>query len=83
MLKFSLITISCIIKTRRFILRGPRLSSLNSLDAYPFSHQDLDIVLGLLKPRRTNGLVVGIAIDSTVRYLWSKARILRARRLIL
>jgi hypothetical protein len=83
MLKFSLITMSCIIKTRRFILRGPRLSLLHSLDAYPFICLDLEIVLGLLKPCRANGLVVGIAIDSTGRYLHSKARILRARRLIL
>jgi hypothetical protein len=29
----------------------------------------------LLKPRGTNGLVVGIAIGSTARYFWSKARI--------
>jgi hypothetical protein len=83
MLKFSLITMSCIIKTRRFILRGLRLSSLRSLDAYPFIRLDLEIALGLLKPRGTNGLVVGIAIGSTARYLRSKARILRARRLIL
>jgi hypothetical protein len=74
---------SCIIKTRRFIMRGPRLSSLHSLDAYPFICLDLEITLGLLKPCGTNGLVVGIAIGSTSRYLRSKARILRAKRLIL
>jgi hypothetical protein len=81
-LKFSLITMSCIIKTRRFILRGLRLSLLRSLDAYPFTHLDLEIALGLLKPHGTNGLMVGIAIGSTTRYLRSKARILRARRRI-
>jgi hypothetical protein len=47
-LKFSLITMSCIIKTRRFILRGVTQSSLRCLDAYPIIRLDLEIVLGLL-----------------------------------
>jgi hypothetical protein len=50
MLKFLLITMSYIIKTRRFILRGPRLPSLLSLGVYPFIHLDLGIGLGLLRP---------------------------------
>jgi hypothetical protein len=83
MLKFSLITMSCIIKIRRSTLRFPRLSSLHSLDAYPFTRLDLEIALGSLRLRGTNGLVGGITIGSIAGYLHKKARILRARRLIL
>jgi hypothetical protein len=83
MLKFSLITMSCIIKIRRFILRDPRLCLLYSLNAYHFTHLDLEIVLGLLRLHRTNGLVGGIAIGSIARYLQKKTRVLRARRLML
>jgi hypothetical protein len=82
MLKFSLITTSYIIKTRRFILRGLRLPSLHSLGAYPFIHLDLRITLGLIRLRKINGLVVGIVIGSTVRCLRNRAMISMAKKLI-
>jgi hypothetical protein len=75
MLKFSLIIISCTIKTRRFILRGSRLPSLLSLGVYTFIHLDLGIALGLLKPREISGLVVGIVTGSTIRFLRNRATI--------
>jgi hypothetical protein len=75
MLKFSLIIMSCTIKTRRFILRGPRLPSVFSLGVYPFIHLDLGITLGLLKPCEISGLVVEIVTGSTVRCLRNRATI--------
>jgi hypothetical protein len=81
-LKFSLVTTSYIIKTRRFILRGPRLPSLHSLGAYPFIHLDLGITLGLLKPRGINEPVVGIVTGSSVRCLQNRAMISQAKKLI-
>jgi hypothetical protein len=65
MLRFLLITMSYITRTRRFILKGPRLPSLHSLGAYIFTHLGLGIALGLLPLRGTSGLVAGIATSST------------------
>jgi hypothetical protein len=81
-MKFSLITMSYIIKTRRFILRGLRLPSLHSLGAYPFTHLDLGITPGLLGPHRINGLVVGIETGSIVRCVRNRAMICMAKKLI-
>jgi hypothetical protein len=75
--RFSLTTTSFIIKIRRFILRGPRPSSLRSLGAYPFIRLGLEIVPDLLWLRGTNGQVGVMAIGSTARYLWRKLRILK------
>jgi hypothetical protein len=61
MLRSSLIIRSYIIKTRKFILRGPRLLSLRSLGAFLFTHLGLGIGLGLLWLHRISGLVVGLA----------------------
>jgi hypothetical protein len=83
MLKFSLITMSYIIKTRRFIMRGPILASLHNLGIYPFIHLDLGIMLCLLRLRGINGLVVGIVIGSTIRCLRNRAMISKAKKLIL
>jgi hypothetical protein len=80
MLKFLFITMSYIIKIRRFILRGLRLPSLLSLDVYPFIHLDLGITLGLLRPHRINGLMVGIVTGSTVRCLQNRAMISKAKK---
>jgi hypothetical protein len=82
MLKFSLMTTSYIIKTRRFIFRGSRLPSLHSLGAYSFTHLDLGIVLGLLRPHGINVLVVEIVTNSTVRCLRNRAMISMAKKLI-
>jgi hypothetical protein len=82
MLKFSLITTSYIIKTRRVIFRGPRLPSLHSLGVYPFIHLDLGIALGLLWPCGINGLVVGIVTGSKLRCLRNRAMISKAKKLI-
>jgi hypothetical protein len=40
---FSLITMSCTIKTRKFIWKGPTLHSLRNLVAYLFIHPILEI----------------------------------------
>jgi hypothetical protein len=69
MLRFLLITMSYITRTRGFILKGPRLHSLHSLGAYLFTHVGLGITLGLLPLRRTSGLVAGIATGSTAKCL--------------
>jgi hypothetical protein len=60
MLRFSLITMSYITRTRRFILRGLRLPSLHSLGAYLLTHLGLGIALGLLPLYGISGLVAGI-----------------------
>jgi hypothetical protein len=81
-LKFLLIIMSYIIKTRRFILTGLRLPSLHSLGAYPFTHLNLGIALVLLRPHKINGLVVGIVTSSTVRCLQNRVMIFKAKKLI-
>jgi hypothetical protein len=82
MLRSSLIIMSCIIRTRRFILRGPRLFSLHSLGAFPFTHLGFGIGLGLLHLHGISGLVVGIATSFTARCLRNRERISRVKRLI-
>jgi hypothetical protein len=75
MLKFSLITTGYIIKTRRFILWGLKLLSLDSLGAYLFIHLGLGIDQDSLPLRRISGLAVGIATGSTVECLRNREMI--------
>jgi hypothetical protein len=82
MLRIFLITMSYITRTRRFILKGPRLPSLHSLGAYLFTHLSLGIMLGLLPLHRTSGLVARVAIGSTVKCLRNKEVIFEAKGLI-
>jgi hypothetical protein len=82
MLRFSLITMSYITRTRRFILRGPRLPSVHSLGAYLFTHLSLGIVLGILPLHRISGLVAGIATGSTTKCLWNREVNFKAKALI-
>jgi hypothetical protein len=82
MLRSSLIILGCIIRTGRFILRGPRLLSLHSLAAFLFTHLGLGIELGLLRLHRISGLVVGIATSFTARCLQNMKIISRVQRLI-
>jgi hypothetical protein len=63
---FSLIAMSYIIRTKRFIWKGLRLLSLLSLGVYLFIRLSLGIVRGLAKRRGIDGLAAGRVTGFTV-----------------
>jgi hypothetical protein len=71
---------SCIIKIKRFILKGATPRSLCSLGAFRFTSLGLGIMPDLLQPHEIGGQVVGIVIDSIVEYLSEQGKDFKGSR---
>jgi hypothetical protein len=78
----SLITMSYIIRTKRFIWKDLRLLLLHSLGVYLVIHRGLGIIRGLPPQRGINGLVVGMITGFTVGCLLIRKPIFVVQELI-
>jgi hypothetical protein len=79
---FSLITMSYIIRTKRFIWKDLKLLLLHSLGVYLVIHRGLGIIRGLPPQRGINGLVVGMITGFTVGCLLIRKPIFVVQELI-
>jgi hypothetical protein len=76
---FSLITMSCTIRTRNFTSKGPTLILLRNLVIYLFIRPGLVIGRGLLPLRGISRRMVGMVTGSITGCLWSKKPMFEAK----
>jgi hypothetical protein len=79
---FLLITMSYIIRTKRFIWKGLILLLLHSLGVYLFIRHNLGIVRGLPPQQGINGLVARMVTGFTAGYLHNRKPIFEAKESI-